>query len=126
MTSVIITYKQVPGINNTAVIRMYKYYKDSEAYLKAAIEILEKKVGKIHIINSRVNENVLILSDIYITEDEAVDRSCDTCDSLVYESCNLNGYCNNSYCFAHKKRVVDDNGCKIKFCNHHSSYNNNI
>lgn len=121
MTSVIITYKQVPGINNTAVIRMYKYYKDSEAYLKAAIEILEKKVGKIHIINSRVNENVLILSDIYITGDEAVDRSCDTCCYLAHESCDLNGYCNNPRCFAYRKMVVDDRGCKIKSCNHHHS-----
>lgn len=122
MTNVVITYKQVPGVNNTAVIQMCKYYKDSEAYLKTAIEILERKVGKIHIINSRVDENVLILSDIYITEDEAVDRSCDTCDNLVYESCNLNGYCNNPRCFAYRKMVIDDKGCKIKFCNHHSSY----
>lgn len=122
MTNVIITYKQVPGVNNTAVIQMCKYYKDSETYLKAAIEILEKKVGKIHITSSRVDENVLVLSDIVVTEDEATDRSCDTCCYLAHESCNLNGYCNNPHCFAYRKMVVDDRGCKIKFCNHHSSY----
>lgn len=122
MISVIITYKQVPGVNNTAVIQMRKCYKDSETSLKAAIEILEKKVGKIHIISSRVDENVLVLSDVFVTEDEATDRSCDTCCYIVHESCNLNGYCNNPRCFAYRKMVVDDRGCKIKFCNYHSSY----
>lgn len=125
MTSVIITYKQVPGVNNTAVIQMHKYYKDSETYLKAATEILEKRIGKIHIINFRVDKNMLILSDTSVTEDEVTDKSCDTCCYTTYESCNLNGYCNNPRCFAYRKMVVDDRGCKIKFCNHHSSYNNN-
>lgn len=126
MTSVIITYKQVPGVNNTAVIQMHKYYKDSETYLKAATEILEKRIGKIHIINFRVDKNMLILSDTSVTEDEVTDKSCDTCCYTTYESCNLNGYCNNPRCFAYRKMVVDDRGCKIKFCNHHNSCNNNI
>lgn len=123
MTSVIITYRQVPGVNNTAVVQMCNCYKDSKTYLKAATEILEKKVGKIHIIGSLVDKDMLILSDNSTTEDEVTDdRSCDTCCYTVYESCNLDGYCNNPRCFAYRKMVVDDKGCKIKFCNYHNNY----
>lgn len=50
---------------------------------------------------------------------------CDTCKYIAYESCNMNGYCNNPNCKHYRELIVDDSGCYIEFCeNYEENFDN--